>query len=80
MSEQQHAQVMDDVKKLLPQLSDSELREFFIYVEGLQAGRRAVTNVAITAKAPRKRSACSICHQAGHRKPNCPQKPGLVAA
>jgi hypothetical protein len=80
MSETQHAQVLEDIKKLLPQLNDSELREFFVYVEGLQAGRRAVTNLSITAKPARKRSACSLCGQSGHRAPNCPQAQKVAVA
>lgn len=68
--------MQDSIKRVLSELSNAELIEVNIYVEGLVAGRATGRVPSIhTPKPPRKSSTCSICHQPGHRAPNCPEKP-----
>lgn len=62
----------------LQNLSYEDLEIIKVFIDGIIAGRAtAGTNpvdaVQVPAK-PRKRSACSICHQAGHRAPTCPAR------
>lgn len=65
---------MDQLKEELAAMPDEKLAEVLIFIEGIRRGRAHRTNVVVQAKPPRKRSACSICHQSGHRAPNCPEK------
>ncbi len=65
---------LDKLKSEITRLSTGKLIALLGFLEGVLAGRQTATNLVVEkeAKAPRKRSACSLCHQSGHRKPNCP--------
>lgn len=75
---------MDEIKAIVKSMATEELKELVAFLEGVLTGREtsAVFSAALSAVAtakPRKRSACSICKQAGHRAPTCPQKGTSVA-
>lgn len=68
---------MEQLKVEIEKLLDEQIAELRVFMDGLLRGRQqgfSGTVQPATPKAPRKRSACSICHLAGHRAPTCPQK------
>ena len=76
----------EELKALVKSRTTEELKELVVFLEGVLTGRMEnQLMLESTAKGmrdwkkPRKRSACSICKQSGHRAPNCPQKGTSVA-